>query len=119
MGGSVTARRRCGKAADNWQSGAARRTLWVHKLPPGNRPMIRTRATVAALALLLAGGCQDDDAPAADANAIELPEGRIAAAPTPPDSLPPAILGTALPPRGVPVRYFDGDSAATGYLALP
>lgn len=81
--------------------------------------MIRTRATVAALALLLAGGCQDDDAPAADANAIELPEGRIAAAPTPPDSLPPAILGTALPPRGVPVRYFDGDSAATGYLALP
>jgi carboxymethylenebutenolidase len=81
--------------------------------------MIRTTATAAALALLLVGGCQDEDAPPADANAIEVPEGRIASAPTPPDSLPPAILGTALPLRGVPIRYFDGDTAATGYLALP
>lgn len=35
------------------------------------------------------------------------------------DSLPEAILGTAPPPRGEDVRYFAGDSAATGYVATP
>lgn len=35
------------------------------------------------------------------------------------DSLPAALLGTAPPPVGEPVRYFAPDSQTTGYLALP
>ncbi|MGH7507113.1 MAG: dienelactone hydrolase family protein [Longimicrobiales bacterium] len=51
--------------------------------------------------------------------AAAVAEGRIALAPTPPDSLPAAVLGTAPAPRGVAVHYFEEDSATTGYLALP
>lgn len=35
------------------------------------------------------------------------------------DSVPPAILGEAPPPRGEPVHYFPADPAATGYLVAP
>ncbi len=35
------------------------------------------------------------------------------------DSLPAALLGTAPPPTGEPVRYFAPDSQTTGYLAVP
>lgn len=82
--------------------------------------MMRMTMPPAALLLVAVVGCGGDQAGEAEGGAaIELAEGRIASAPTPPDSLPRAILGTAQPPRGVPVRYFDEDTAATGYLALP
>jgi carboxymethylenebutenolidase len=82
--------------------------------------MIRSTVPSATLTLLLLAGCRGGgDGTADDGMAIEVPEGRVASAPTPPDSLPPAILGTAPPPHGVPVRYFAEDSAATGYLSMP
>ena len=39
--------------------------------------------------------------------------------PTASGSLPSAILGTAGPLMGTPVHYVPGDTATTGYLAVP
>lgn len=49
----------------------------------------------------------------------ETPEPRIPLNPTAPDALPAAIMGTAPAPRGMPLHYLEGDSATTGYLAVP
>jgi carboxymethylenebutenolidase len=87
---------------------------------PGGKAMTRSLAAVTALLVSCLAGCTSEESErASNGTEIELPEGRIASKPTPPDSLPLAILGTGLPPRGVPVRYFEEDSATTGYLALP
>lgn len=51
--------------------------------------------------------------------ATETPEPRIPLNPTADDALPAAILGTAPAPRGEPLSYVEGDSATTGYLAVP
>jgi carboxymethylenebutenolidase len=80
--------------------------------------MIRARVPVVFLLLHLFG-CGEGGEDQTDEPAVELEEGRIAQQPTPPDSLPPAILGQAPPPQGVAVHYVEGDSATTGYLALP
>lgn len=37
----------------------------------------------------------------------------------PASSIPDAILGTAPPPQGQPLRYVPGDTGTTGYLAVP
>jgi carboxymethylenebutenolidase len=51
--------------------------------------------------------------------ATETPEPRIPVNPTAEGALPAAIIGTAAAPRGMDLRYVDGDTATTGYLAVP
>jgi carboxymethylenebutenolidase len=80
------------------------------------------RPSIPLAVLLLASclsGCGGEEEGQPNGTEEIVQEGRIAAEPTPPDSLPPAILGEAPPPRGVAVHYFERDSATTGYLALP
>lgn len=79
-----------------------------------------TRLAGAALlaALLPLSGC----APAADApdEAPASTEGpRIPLAPTAPDQLPSAIVGQGGALGGEDLRYLDGDTLTTGYLAVP
>jgi carboxymethylenebutenolidase len=81
--------------------------------------MIRPRTVVVVLLLSWLSGCGGEDAGQEEDADVVVEEGRIADAPTPPDSLPPAILGQAPAPRGVAVHYVDGDSTTSGYLALP
>ena len=70
----------------------------------------------------LAGACADGEAPADEATE-ETPapsaELRIVHEPTTDDELPAALLGTAPPPQGQALHYLPGDTATTGYLALP
>lgn len=47
------------------------------------------------------------------------PDPRVALAPTAATDLPPAILGNGGELEGRSVRYFDGDTATVGYLAVP
>jgi carboxymethylenebutenolidase len=58
----------------------------------------------------------DEGEPSAEPPSAEL-EG--AASPGASDSLPAAILGTAPPPRGETVGYYDADPAAAGYVVTP
>ncbi len=85
--------------------------------PPAHRANLTRFPLVPLLGMLLLAGCRPDgdagsDAPAADVQ-------RIASAPTQADELPAAILGDAPPPQGTAVHYVSGDTATTGYLALP
>lgn len=67
--------------------------------------------TAAGFASLLALACASD---------IEQDDfARIALNPTASGAIPEAILGTAPPPQGTPLHYVPGDTATTGYLALP
>ena len=70
----------------------------------------------------LAGACAAGEAPA-DESTGEMPapsaEPRIAHEPTTDDELPAALLGTAPAPQGQALHYLPGDTATTGYLALP
>lgn len=80
---------------------------------------IRGMAVLAGLALIAAcaernessGGTADDAEVATERSAMEAPGLQ--------DSLPAAILGTAPPPRGESVHYWDADPATTGYLVTP
>jgi carboxymethylenebutenolidase len=69
---------------------------------------------------LLATGCAE---PAEEISEEELTaeaaEARVPVDPTAPDELPPAIVGNGGALSGVPLRYIEGDSATTGYLAVP
>jgi len=70
-------------------------------------------AACVALACGPATGDYDSDA-AADAAAVD------AAGAAPDDAaLPAAILGTAPPPRGEDVAYFDGNPGTVGYVSVP
>lgn len=80
------------------------------------------------LVLALTAGCQapdrepadDTDTPTADATADAPGDGpRVAVAPTGADELPPAVLGEGGELEGEPLHYLDGDTATTGYLAVP
>lgn len=81
------------------------------------------------LVVLVAAGCASEipdggrTAMAGGGSGSDGPGGQEAAgipyAPTADDSLPPAIVGEAPPPRGRDLRYFGEDSATTGYLAVP
>jgi carboxymethylenebutenolidase len=66
--------------------------------------MHRTLTFVAMLAVLATAGLY--------AEAVPL-------RPTQGDQLPPAIVGNAGPLSGTPAAYYDGDSEANGYLAVP
>jgi carboxymethylenebutenolidase len=90
------------------------------------------RPAALSLALLLATGCADPGADAssgmaedtADASGAAMestaPNGpRVAATPTGPDELPPAIVGQGGELEGEPVRYVEGDTLTTGYVAVP
>jgi carboxymethylenebutenolidase len=79
---------------------------------------MRDTAIAVVLLACLIVGCEDGAGDTGEEPAVA-EEGRIAQDPTPPDSLPPAVLGAGPAPGGVPVHYFDEDSATTGYLALP
>ncbi len=67
--------------------------------------------TAAGFASLLALACASDNEQDHFA--------RIALNPTGSGTLPDAILGTAPPPQGTQLHYVPGDTATTGYLALP
>lgn len=67
-----------------------------------------------AVGLLLAAGC------AASGEAGDAASGEgIPVSPTPPGSLPAAVLGTAPPPQGQDLRYLEEDPSTVGYLAVP
>lgn len=71
-------------------------------------------------AALTACGGGDGAASAGGGDGTAAPaEPRIAMAPTGPEELPPAILGEGGAPQGMDLHYLDGDSATTGYLAVP
>lgn len=82
-------------------------------------------ATVLMLALsglAACGGAEEPTQPpeeAAPAATTQPVAGTIPFAPTADDALPPAVLGTAPPPRGVDLRYMPDDRETKGYLALP
>ena len=81
-----------------------------------------SRILVPAFGMLLAacgGGADDTGSDAPATTGTQVAEPRVAAAPTAPDQLPPALLGQAGPLMGAPVHYVDGDEATTGYLAVP
>ncbi|HWC06829.1 MAG TPA: dienelactone hydrolase family protein [Gemmatimonadota bacterium] len=81
------------------------------------RPILsRFPVVMLALALGLLAGCADTDAQSEASEGSAAPD---AAATTSPDSVPAAILGQAPPPRGEDVHYVTGDTATTGYLAVP
>jgi carboxymethylenebutenolidase len=83
------------------------------------------RAPLVSLLLLLAlaacGGAGDAPAPGAGSTpeSAAPAETRIPRAPTAPDALPAALLGTAPAPAGQAVSYAPGDPEARGYLAVP
>ncbi len=86
------------------------------------RPLSLRSWTPAAalLALSLAACGPGGDAPASGGGEAAAPaETRIPRAPTAPDALPAALLGTAPAPRGETVAYASGDPEARGYLAVP
>lgn len=82
-------------------------------------------ARMAAAALAFAAvGCsgeartsEADDALAGESDAR--PAAAVLPRPAGEDSLPPAILGQAPPPRGEAVAYFPADPATSGYLVVP
>jgi len=85
-------------------------------------PVSTTDRIVTAACLLILAGCGgESDGRAADEPSAGSGEAAatVARAPTHPDSLPRAILGTAPPPRGADVAYVPGDSLTVGYLAVP
>jgi carboxymethylenebutenolidase len=74
--------------------------------------MLRTFPFLVALVLILTAcerpGDEAEPAPVADA-----------AASTAPTDLPPAIIGEGGPLEGTDIHYVEGDTATTGYLAVP
>lgn len=94
-------------------------------------PRKTARALASMLVLMLTiAGCGGDSSPGEEGETSEArteagattseDEGAlIALAPTESGSLPAAVLGTAPPPRGRDLRYFEEDSSAVGYLAVP
>jgi len=84
--------------------------------------MVRGLSAFIVSTFLVVASCapSDDDAPATPRADDAAPAGpRVALAPTADDALPAAVLGTASPPMGTAARYFAGDTATTGYLAVP
>lgn len=88
-------------------------------IPSRMTPFLTTLTLCALLAACGgsdAGGESDSD----DMAAGSAPAGpRVALAPTADDQLPPAILGNGGPLQGVDIHYVQGDTATTGYLAVP
>lgn len=82
-----------------------------------------TAGGVFLLLTALASGCGapdgGSDAAAAASSEAEAPGARVTLRPTAPDSLPPSIMGRGGPLQGRDVRYVPGDTATTGYLAVP
>lgn len=85
----------------------------------GTSPALVSAVTLGALLLVIAGCGAGADAPGAGSGTAGAQESRIPRAPTAPDALPAALLGTAPAPRGQTVAYSPGDPEARGYLALP
>lgn len=94
--------------------------------PSFRAPPLRAavRAGIALLVATLAASCRGSDAgreagaPAAR-SAADAGDARVPLRPTAADSLPPSILGRGGPLGGLDVRYVPGDTATTGYLAVP
>ena len=79
--------------------------------------------TLVLMGTAACGGAEEPAEPPAAAMApaevIEPEAGTIARAPTADNALPPAILGTAPPPRGIDLPYMPDDAETRGYLAVP
>jgi carboxymethylenebutenolidase len=80
---------------------------------------MRPRPTPLALLVLLAACGPSDEAPPASGAEAAPEEPRVPVQPTAADALPPAIIGEGGPLQGRPLHYLEGDSATTGYLAVP
>ena len=80
---------------------------------------MRHRPTALTLLVFLAGCAPSDDGPPASEAEAAPAEPRVPVQPTADDALPPAIIGEGGPLQGRPLQYLDGDSATTGYLAVP
>ena len=80
----------------------------------------RSLTTLSAVVLLAAcGGADEGGTPEAQTQAAAMAGPRVPLAPTADDQLPSAILGEAGPLMGSNLQYVPGDSASTGYLAVP
>lgn len=80
---------------------------------------MRQRLPAALGFALLLSACGGGDTPQPAGQGSMAAEVRIPRAPTAPDALPAALLGTAPAPRGATVSYAPGDPEARGYLAVP
>jgi carboxymethylenebutenolidase len=77
--------------------------------------MSPSRTVILALSLAIFG-CAAPETADQDAGASEP---RVALAPTAEGQLPPAIVGEGGALQGIDIRYLDGDTVTTGYLAVP
>jgi carboxymethylenebutenolidase len=77
--------------------------------------MSPSRTVILALSLAIFG-CAAPETADQDAGASEP---RVALAPTAKGQLPPAIVGEGGALQGIDIRYLDGDTVTTGYLAVP
>lgn len=90
-----------------------------------SRIMNSTTSIFTSVALLAGlGACMSSEGDTGDASetageAMSMEEPRVAVAPTAAGEMPPAILGNGGPLEGIDVSYLPGDSATTGYLAVP
>lgn len=75
--------------------------------------------TIALTLCAACGGGDERTAAGTMPDAAAETAGRVPYAPTSPDALPAAILGSAPPPAGLAVGYLADDPAVQGYLALP
>lgn len=84
-------------------------------------PLPTRLATLALLGALAGcgGGEPEEDTTADEAAPAEAEGPRIALDPTAAGELPPALRGEAGPLGGTDVHYVEGDTATTGYLAVP
>lgn len=82
--------------------------------PRGSRSTVLLTLTL-AISLIFAG-C---GTPPGEETPDAAVEARVALDPTGPDELPPAIVGNGGELSGVPLRYVQGDTLTTGYLAVP
>jgi carboxymethylenebutenolidase len=85
----------------------------------GMTTWIRGAVVLAGFAFLAACAERNGNATVGDSAPPDVIPGSAVQAGAAQDSLPPAILGTAPPPRGEAVHYWNADPATTGYLVVP
>lgn len=87
--------------------------------PSASRPHRLKSLLLTGVGFLLIGCAEPADEIAEDELTPEAQEARVALDPTEAGELPPAIIGEGGDLGGVPLRYLNGDTQTTGYLAVP